>query len=168
MDKEQKKIYMRSWRKEHRAEYNNYFKNYRMSNKDRVQAINKKSSKKFYEKFEGYYLYIITDRANNILYVGETTNIKKRMYSHLTCNSNIRDKMKQGTWKHIKYLDVTQLVKNEEELLMLENALIELYQPAWNKTKNNIDDVNRQRELELLSSLHSLLNVWEIYATNPD
>ena len=154
------KKYMSRWKEKNK----NYFSEYYINHKEEMQQ----RYKNYINKFKGYYLYIITDRANNILYVGETTNIKRRLYVHLSCNSNIAEQMEQGTWKYIKYLNVSNFVNSEEELLMLENALIELYQPEWNKTKNNIEDVNRQRELELLSSLHSLLNVWEIYATNPD
>lgn len=120
------------------------------------------------EKFRGYYLYIIVDEENIIKYVGSTTNIKRRLYSHLTCNSNIAEQMEQGTWEYIKYLDISDLVENENELRLLENELIELYSPAWNKTKNIIKEIEEKRKFELICSIHNLENVWQIYATNPD
>lgn len=173
--REQYNDYMRRWREEHRKEANEFSRRWREKNKDyfsNYYAEHKEEMHQRYNdyinKFKGYYLYIIINAENKILYVGETTNIKRRFYNHLTCNSNISEYMKQDEWKYVKYLDISNLVENENELRLLENELIELYQPAWNKTKNIVKEIEEERKFELLCNLHSLENVWEIYATNPD
>ena len=154
------KEYMSRWKEKNKDYFNEYYENHK--------AEIQKNIKNYIEKFDGYYLYIITDKDNKILYVGETTNIKKRLSNHLSLTTNIKNHMKQEEWEYIKYLDISNLVENENELRLLENELIELYQPAWNKTKNIVKEIEEERKFELLCNLHSLENVWEIYATNPD
>ena len=126
----------------------------------------KKSIKNYIEKFDGYYLYIITNAENKILYVGETTNIKTRLSNHLSLTTNIKKHLREDDWKYIKYLDISNLVDNENELRLLENELIELYQPQWNKYKNIVKEIEEERKLELICSIHNLENIWQIYATN--
>lgn len=154
------KDYMNKWKEKNKDYFNKYYINHKEEMQQRY--------KNYIEKFDGYYLYIITDKDNNILYVGETTNIKRRLSNHLSLTTNIKNHMKSDEWEYIKYLNISNLVENENELRLLENELIELYQPSWNKTKNIIKEIEEERKFELLCNLHSLENVWQIYATNPD
>lgn len=179
--REYNKLYMRKYREKNKEQIREYNRKYKEKNKEHLREYMQKymndyysdhqkemyqSHKKYMEKFRGYYLYIIVDKENIIKYVGSTTNIKRRLYSHLTCNSNIKNHMKQEEWEYIKYLDISNLVENENELRLLENELIELYQPQWNKTKNIVKEIEEERKLELICSIHNLENVWEIYAEN--
>lgn len=114
----------------------------------------------------GYWLYIFTDANGQVLYVGKSLNLYYRIRKHLTYNSHLAKQVKSNTWKYVKTLDVSQIVKNDEELKLLENSLIELYKPVWNEQKNIIRNVDKLRELELLAELHSVINIWEIYTEN--
>ena len=51
-------------------------------------------------------------------------------------------------------------------VLLLENILIKLYNTEYNKKKNIIKDLDKLRELQLLSEVHSLTQKWEIYMKN--
>ena len=149
---------MSRWKEKNKDYFNEYYENHK--------AEIQKNIKNYIEKFDGYYLYIITNKDNKILYVGETTNIKKRLSNHLSLTTNIKNHMKSDEWEYIKYLDISNLVDNENELRLLENELIELYQPQWNKYKNIVKEIEEERKFELICNLHSLENVWQIYATN--
>ena len=131
--------------RQHRNQYNNQFKN----------------------QFKGYYLYIISDKQDNVVYVGETSNYYNRLYHHLSGYVNsTKELFASGEWSKIKYLDVGHIVANEAELRALENELIELYQPKLNKAKNIIRDIDRGRLFSLLAQLHSILNEWVVFKTN--
>lgn len=161
-NKEHYNEYQRNWRKKNKKHYNDYSNKYYIEHKEEMQ----KNAKKYFTKFDGYFLYIITDINNNIKYVGETTNIKTRLSNHLCFNSNIKKHLQENKWKYIKYLDISNLVENKNELRLLENELIELYQPAWNKSKNIVKEIAEERKFELICNIHNLTNVWQIYATN--
>ncbi|WP_415277246.1 GIY-YIG nuclease family protein [Clostridium perfringens] len=111
--------------------------------------------KGYRQKDKGYYLYIILDKFNKVLYVGSTTHIYTRLHGHITNNTNIKDLMLKNTWDKIKYLDVSNLVKNENELRYLENELIEVYETERNKDKPKFKNINKLRALSLGAELHS-------------
>lgn len=118
-------------------------------------------------KYKGYYLYIVLDSNNKVLYVGATEDIKYRIeQQHLKGHSHIKELMLSDKWTCIKHLDITNLVKNREELLLLENSLIELYNTEYNNKKNIIRNVDKLREFHLLSEIHSLNKVWTTYCEN--
>jgi hypothetical protein len=119
-------------------------------------------------KDKGYYLYVILDKNNRVLYVGSTEHLKNRLGMHLSCNSNIKELMKTDKWDKIKYLDITNLVNNREELNYLENSLIELYDTEYNNQLNIIKHMNKLREFCLISELHSLTKKWSLYITRED
>ena len=136
---------------------------YRQTNKEHINQRNKE----YYDRFKGYYLYIILGKNNEIAYVGETTNHYKRLCNHLSGYVNsTKELFDSGDWACIKYLDVTDLVANDMELRALENALIELYQPKLNTVKNIIRDIDKDRLFSLVATLHSILNEWEEFKTN--
>ena len=122
--------------------------------------------KVYREEHKGYYLYIVLDENNKVLYVGATEKIYQRISAHINGHSNIKDLMLSDKWSCIKYLDITNLVSNREEMLLLENSLIELYNTEWNDKKNIIRNVDKLREFELISQVHSLDKVWTTYCKN--
>lgn len=155
--------------------YSKRQKEYREENKESLKEYgkdyyreNKESFKKRYKGNKGYYLYIVTDKENKVLYVGATENLQSRLSFHLNGYSNISRLMKTDKWDKIKYLDITDIVKNTEELHLLENVLIELYEPKYNKVKNIIKNMDKLRELSLLSEIHDLIQKWVIYTTRDE
>lgn len=89
------------------------------------------------------------------------------MYAHLDGNSkNTRELMLSDNWTCIKYLDITDLINNREEMLLLENSLIDLYNTDYNDKKNIIKNIDKLREFELLAEIHSLNKEWSIYCEN--
>lgn len=126
--------------------YNEYQKNYR-------------------EDRKGYYLYIVLD-GKKILYVGATEKIYQRISAHINGHSNIKDLMLSDNWTCIKYLDITNLVDNREELLFLENSLIDLYETKYNDKKNIIRNMSQERIFSLMSEVHNLTQEWNVYAEN--
>ena len=136
---------------------------YRQTNKEHYNQTNNQ----FRNQFKGYYLYIILDKQDNVVYVGETVNYYNRLYRHLSGNvDSTQELFSSGDWSKIKYLDVSNLVENEVELRALENELIELYQPRLNTVKNIIRDIERGRLFSLIATLHSILNEWITFKTN--
>ena len=116
----------------------------------------------------GYYLYVVLNE-NKVEYVGATENLKQRIkYQHIKGFSHIRELMLSENWEVIKYLDISDLIKNREELLMLENVLIDLYPNKHNNMKSIIRNVDKLREFSLLSQVHSLTQEWQIYCTREE
>lgn len=155
---------LQGWCKECKNGYN---QTYKQTNK---QYINhqKQYQNQYRNQFKGYYLYIIQDKNNEIVYVGQTKNYYNRLTRHLSCGvDSTKELFDSGEWACIKYLDVS-FVENEAELKALENELIELYQPRCNTQLNIIHDIDRGRLFSLLAQLHNLNNNndWEIFRVN--
>lgn len=151
MGKFNKKEYNKKYYKENKG----YFKGYQ---------------KEWHKQHEGFYLYIICNdngQDKEVLYVGMTTNYYNRINKHTNeFVSATKDIFQSGNWTSIKYIDLTDIVKSDMELKMLENTLIDLYEPSHNSVKNIIRDMDKLRELELCSYLHSVLGAWKTYKTN--
>ena len=123
--------------------------------------------KDYQNQFKGYYLYIIKDKNNKIVYVGQTSNYYNRLTTHLSGGSNAtKELFANNEWACIKYLDVGDIVSNDLELRALENALIELYNPRLNTVKNIIRDIDKDRLFSLVATLHNILNEWITFKTN--
>lgn len=117
----------------------------------------------------GYFLYEVLDGDYKVEYVGVTEGLKTRIkYSHISGNSNIKELMMSEDWEYIKYLDITNIVENRNELLMLENSLIDLHKPKWNDYKNNIRNMDKLREFSLISEIYSLDKKWKLYCTREE
>ena len=141
-----------------KAEYN---RKYREQHKD-YYAVYRDEHKR-----TGYYLYVILDEWNNVLYVGATENIKHRIeHQHITGNSHIKELMLSDEWKTIKYLDITQIVEDREEMLFLENELIDLYNTKYNQKVNIIKGVDKLRMFCLISEIHNSAQKWQVYCQN--
>ena len=139
--------YNKNWRKDNKE----LLKNWRDNNKDKIKAYNNKNN--------GFYLYKIVDNAENVLYIGQTTNIRRRIANHLCFNSNIAEFMKEEEWETIYYLDVSNFVFNSKDLRDLETALINYYKPLWNT------QILKKEEEEKEILIDTLINNvdWNIY-----
>lgn len=123
----------------------------------------KKYHKNYREEQRGYYLYIVTSKDNEVLYVGATEILKERLNQHVNKHTDIKDIFITESWECIKYLNITNLVDSREEMLMLENNLIDLYETKYNKNKSIIRNVTNLRQFELLATVHSLTQEWKTY-----
>ena len=170
--------YNKEYRQTHKEHLNQYKKEYRQTNKEHIsqyqkewQQANKEHrsqyQKEWQNQYKGYYVYIILNKQDNVAYVGQTSNYYKRLMQHLSGGvDSTKELFANGDWSCIKYLDVSNLVESEMELRALENELIELYQPRCNTQLNIIKDIDEDRLFSLVSTLHSILNEWEIFKTN--
>lgn len=124
-----------------------------------------KYKKEWDNSHKGYFLYIVIGKNKKILYVGATENVQTRMDNHLSGNSHIKFLIQSDEWDIIKFIDITNLVEDREELSVLENDLIVVYEPKYNKKVNIIRSIDKVRQLSLISRLHSLHTRWEIFTT---
>ena len=84
-----------------------------------------------------YYVYIITNKTNNVLYTGITSNIEKRMYEHK--NKLVDGFTKKYNINKLVYFDYTSDVRSAIErekqikgwLRAKKIALIESMNPNW-------------------------------------
>ena len=143
--------------------HSKYHQTYEQTNRQYINQYKRQYNK----QFKGYYLYIILDKQDNVVYVGQTSNYYNRLMNHLSENNDsTKELFSSGNWSSIKYLDVEHIVANEMELRALENALIELYNPRLNTLKNIIRDIDKDRLFGLLAELHGILNEWVVFKTN--
>ena len=147
----------------HKEYYSQYYKEYYQTHKEHLNRY----QKDYQNQFKGYYVYIILNKQDEVVYVGQTTNFYTRLIQHLSgCVNATQELFDSGDWSCIKYLDVSNFVESDLELRALENILIELYEPKLNKAKNIISDINKGRLFSLLAQLHSILNEWIVFRTN--
>lgn len=144
-----------------------YSQTYRQTHKQYYNQYQNQHHKQYYNQFTGYYLYIVLDKQGKIVYVGQTTNYYKRLCNHLSgCVNATKELIDSDDWGSIEYLDVSDLVANEVELKVLENILIEIYQPKLNKAKNIIRDVDNDRIFSLIATLHNMSQDWKVFKIN--
>ncbi len=79
-------------------------------------------------KIHSYYIYILTNWNNKVLYIGMTNNIERRIYEH-------KNKLIEGFTKkynlnkmvyYEQYSDVNQAIRREKK-----NKFIESMNPLW-------------------------------------
>ena len=156
------KEYMKSYREKHKDYFKEYNKNYYNNNKEYFKSY----MKNYREKRLGYYLYIIVN-VDKIIYVGATEDLQVRISKHINKhNPNTKKIFECDNWTSIKYLDINDIVHNREEMLLLENCLIDLYNTKINKRKTIIKNVDKQREFSLVAEVHNLNKNWRIYCKN--
>ena len=84
-----------------------------------------------------YCVYILTNYRNNVMYVGVTNNLMRRVYEH-------KNKLVEGFTKKYNinklvyfesYNDVKDAIKREKQIKGLKrfkkNALVEILNPEW-------------------------------------
>ncbi|MFD0694423.1 GIY-YIG nuclease family protein [Paenibacillus sp. GCM10027628] len=74
--------------------------------------------------------YLMMGEAGNILYIGKSINLRNRLRSYFQ-HSDTRRKIRQMV-REIAKIEVV-LVNNEAESLLLENNLIKLHKPPYNR-----------------------------------
>lgn len=87
---------------------------------------------------EKYYVYILTNWNNKVMYIGITNNIHRRMEEHK--NGNCEGFTKKYKINKLDYLEETKDVKvaieREKQLKKWnrakKNALVESMNPQWN------------------------------------
>jgi len=84
-----------------------------------------------------YYVYIMTNRYNNVMYIGITNDLKRRVYEHKTGVFEGFTK-KYDVHKLVyfeKCHEVTDAIKREKQLKSWrrekKNALVEEVNPDW-------------------------------------
>ena len=160
-----KKDGLQSWCRECKNKHN---KTYKQTHRQYLNQYRNQYNKQYYDRFKGYYLYIILDKQDNVAYIGQTTNYYRRLTDHLYggVNNATKELFANNEWACIKYLDVSNIVENDLELRAMDNILIELYNPKLNTLKNIIHDIDKGRLFSLIATLHSILNEWITFKTN--
>lgn len=73
-------------------------------------------------------VYLFKDDLGNVIYVGKSKNLKKRVKSYFQKDQSYKNSFLVKKIKSIDYF----IVDNEVEALLLENRLIKKYQPKYN------------------------------------
>lgn len=80
---------------------------------------------------QGFFLYRWFNNNNEIIYVGKTTDLRRRMNDHKRDNTKIKEAVR------IEYVDVQHLgIQSSDNLEWLEDYFINLYHPKYNKRHN--------------------------------
>lgn len=80
---------------------------------------------------QGFFLYRWFNNNNEIIYVGKTTDLRRRMNDHKRDNTKINEAVR------IEYVDVQHLgIQSSDNLEWLEDYFINLYHPKYNKRHN--------------------------------
>ncbi|MBF5050472.1 UvrABC system protein C [Candidatus Clavichlamydia salmonicola] len=75
-------------------------------------------------------IYLMKDEKGNILYIGKSKNLKKRITSYFSSEKDTRPFI-PFLISHVSNVE-TIVVNNETEALLLENTLIKKHQPKYN------------------------------------
>lgn len=107
-----------------------------------TEIVRKINHKSIYE--EGFYIYMFVDIDGNIIYLGSSNRVAKRISRHLNGNEHLyiptEDWFNIYRLKEVVYLDVTKIIKNYDELHYLESLFIANKEPRLNNKWNNDRD----------------------------
>lgn len=85
-----------------------------------------------------YYLYRFLDKDNNVIYIGKTNNINRRILrEHFTNNTHLHADCYSETEK-VEFIKL----QNESEQVVYEASLINLERPKYNKQFNDNGKIN--------------------------
>ena len=89
--------------------------------------------------FHNYYVYILTNKSNRVMYVGITNNLERRLYEHT-------HKLVDGFTKHYNvnklvyfeyFSDINATIRREKEIKgwtrAKKNSLVESVNPNWDE-----------------------------------
>lgn len=92
----------------------------------------------------GYFVYILTNKTNSVMYIGVTNDLSRRIYEH-------KSKIIEGFTKRYnvnklvyveEYSDVNDALAREKQLKrwvrFKKNALVETINPNWNDWSDSI------------------------------
>ena len=102
------------------------------NSKDGLQWYCKECNKKYQDVGKSAYIYLIY-QDKEIVYIGSTNNIKKRICNHLNYNTNLRNYIKKNTWSEIRYIEFEGI--SRQELYYIEGVFIEEMIPSLNQVK---------------------------------
>ena len=91
-----------------------------------------------------YYIYILTNSTNNVLYIGVTNDIKRRWYEH--CNELVDGFTKKYHVHKLVYIEesnsIEDAIAREKQLKgwtrKKKNNLIESINPNWTDLSKNM------------------------------
>ena len=84
-----------------------------------------------------YYVYILTNKTNSVMYIGMTSDITRRLYEHK--NETVEGFSKKYKTKKLVYVeeydDVNECISREKQLKgwvrAKKNLLVEKQNPLW-------------------------------------
>lgn len=121
--------------------------------------------KRYRKQCKKPYVYMIHN-GNKVQYVGKSWLINDRISNHVNGHVLSTQRVfKRGRWIEIKAMDVSEIVNNDMELKILENELIEMYKPKYNKVINRVQGIDRLKELKLCCKLYEQME-WETIKKN--
>ncbi len=91
-----------------------------------------------------YYIYILTNKTNNVLYIGMTNDIHRRIYEH---KSEMIDGFSKRYHTHKlvyfeKYVNPTEAISREKQLKGYKRfkkiSLIEQMNPSWSDLSEDL------------------------------
>ena len=126
-----KDSYLREYRSKNKEKYLEYQKEYRQKNKNYW--------KQYRQHKISNYVYMLLDNADNILYVGSTTDIYSRVLDH----------KKKKKFNRVVYVEYKNLDRNST--YYIEERLIELHKPTLNINNVNCIEVMDRHKLDLLA-----------------
>ena len=126
-----KDSYFREYRSKNREKYLEYQKEYRQKNKAYW--------KKYRQHKISNYVYMLLDNADNILYVGSTTDLYNRVLDH----------KKSKEFDRVIYVEYKNLDRNST--YYIEEKLIELHEPILNINNVTCPDITDRHELDLFA-----------------
>lgn len=91
-----------------------------------------------------YYIYMLTNKTNNVLYTGVTNNLERRLYEHQ--NNIIKGFTSRYNLKKLVYFecfsDIEYAILREKQIKgwvrNKKNKLIEEFNPAWEDLSNQL------------------------------
>ena len=93
-----------------------------------------------------YYIYILTNNFKNVLYIGFTNNLARRLYEHETGEiRGFTEKYKTKKLVYYESYDNSDLaIAREKEIKgwrrEKKNTLIEKLNPRWNDLKSHLNN----------------------------
>lgn len=110
-------------------------------------------------------VYLFQDKKGEIIYIGKSANLKKRVLSHFRQSNFQKSNLLQGTLINYKKIANLEFIEtnSEAEALILERKLVKKYQPKYNiELKDDKDFLYvafSQEELPRLSLIHQTKKV---------
>lgn len=142
--------------------FKEYNKQYVEKNRDKINLRNKE----YVKQFEHDAVYLLANVNQEIIYIGSTNNLYKRINGRHKCgNSNL--KLTKERWidlgcDHFEFCHVDGLEKKEERLY-IERELIKKYNPILNIDNPLKDDscISDERKAELETIIDDI--VWKLW-----